>query len=116
MIKPTRPLKLCASSSAAAMTEIVFCGWLGQASAGDMLEYHRGHLALDILPQASRFSPAERMELARLAARAWWAAGQGLVHLMQRRHGGDDYAYLAVASARAERPGPLSALLATPLA
>jgi len=98
------------------LTEIAFCGWLGQASAGDILQYHRGHLALDVLAQVSRLPAAERLELTRIAKRAWWAAEQGLVHLLQRRHGVDDYAYLAIARPRTTPPPrSLSELLATPV-
>lgn len=99
------------------IAEIAFCGWLGQASPGDMLMYHRGHLGLDVVPQVSRLPAAERAELVRLARRAMWAAEQGLVHLLQRRHRPDDYAYLAVARPRSGRSAAsLSELLAMPLA
>ena len=84
------------------LTEIELCGWVGQAAPGDILEYHRGFLALDIVPQGAR--PAERdqaVELAKVARRAWWAAERGLIHLVQRRHRPYDYSYLAIA-----RPKP----------
>ena len=29
------------------ISEIEFCGWVGQAVPGDRLEYHRGFLVLD---------------------------------------------------------------------
>jgi hypothetical protein len=48
----------------------------------------------------------------RLARRAWWAAEQGLVHLVQRRNGPDDFSYLAVARLHGpEIPQPVSSLL-----
>lgn len=86
------------------LTEIDLCGWVGQAAPGDMLEYHRGFLALDTIPQGSRLADRERAELAGVARRAWWAAERGLIHLVQRRHGSDDYSYLAIA-----RPKPKQA-------
>lgn len=86
------------------LTEIALCGWVGQAAPGDMLEYHRGFLALDTMPQGTRLAEQERAELARVARRAWWAAERGLIHLVQRRHSSDDYSYLAIA-----RPKPKQA-------
>ena len=84
--------------------EIDLCGWVGQAAPGDILEYHRGFLALDTMPQGTRLAERERAELARVARRAWWAAERGLIHLVQRRHRSDDYSYLAIA-----RPKPKQA-------
>ena len=87
-----------------ALTEPEFCGWLGAATPGDTLAYHRGALALDIQPYGSRLAPADRRELARLARRAFWAAERGWVHLVQRRHGPDDFSYLAIARPRSNVP------------
>lgn len=84
-----------------ALTEMDLCGWIGQARPGDVLEYHRGFLALDIVPVASRLAPEARQALAAMARRALWAAEQDLVHLVQCRNGPDDFSYLAVA-----RPKP----------
>ena len=81
--------------------EIEFCGWIGQAAPGDVLQYHRGHLALDVTTQGTRLPERERAELSCVARRAWWASEQKLIHLVQRRHGPDDYSYLAIA-----RPKP----------
>jgi hypothetical protein len=83
--------------------EIDLCGWIGQAMPGEILEYHRGFLALDVTPQGTRLAERDRAELCRVARRAWWASEQRLVHLVQRRHGLDDYSYLAIA-----RPKPMS--------
>lgn len=81
-----------------------------------MLQYHRGHLALDVIAQVSRLPAAERLELTRVAQRAWWAAEQGLVHLLQHRFGPDDYAYLVIARPRTTPPPrSLSELLAAPV-
>jgi hypothetical protein len=80
--------------------EIDFLGWLGQAQPGDSIEYHRGFLALDTIRDGSRFAEKERLELSRVARRAWWASEQNLVHLAQRRWAKDDYSYLAIARPR----------------
>ena len=86
------------------LTEIDFCAWVARAVPGDRLEYHRGFLALDICPLFTRLADRQRDELARLGARALWAAEQGLVHLVQERLGRAQFAYLAIA-----RPKPSAA-------
>ena len=86
------------------LTEIEFCAWVAQAVPGDRLEYHRGFLVLDTFPAFSHLQDAQRTELAKLASRAFWAAEQGLVHLVQEREGPDRFAYIAVA-----RPKPKAA-------
>lgn len=94
------------------ITEINLCGWIGQASPGAILEYHRGYLALDVSPQGKRLSDEARAELVRVAQRAWWASEKGLVHLVQRRHGADDYSYFAIARPKPRQPSvPLSSVL-----
>jgi hypothetical protein len=86
------------------LSEIEFCAWVAQAVAGDRLEYHRGFLACDIVPSISNLAANERTELSKLGSRAFWAAEQGLVHLVQERVGPDQFAYIAVA-----RPKPKAA-------
>jgi len=86
------------------LTEIEFCAWVAQAVPGDRLEYHRGFLTLDRCQGLSRFTTEERTRLTWLGARAFWAAEQGLVHLVQERLGPDQFAYIAVA-----RPKPKAA-------
>ena len=61
---------------------------------------------LDIFPVFSRLSEAARAELSRLGSRAFWAAEQGLVHLVQQRIAPDQFAYIAVA-----RPKPKAAAI-----
>ena len=95
-----------------ALTEIEFCAWVAQAALGDRLEYHRGFLVLDIFPMLGRLADREREELARLGSRAFWAAEQGLVHLVQERVGPDRFAYIAVARPKPKHAAAsLSALL-----
>ena len=86
------------------ISEIEFCGWVGQAVPGDRLEYHRGFLVLDAFPVISKLADPDRKCLAMLGARAFWAAEAGLVHLVQERIGPDHFAYIAVA-----RPKPKAA-------
>ena len=94
------------------VTEFDLCGWVGQAAPGDILEYHRGFLALDTTPQGTRLAERDRAELARVARRAWWAAERGLIHLVQRRHSSDDYSYLAIARSKPKQASvSLSSLL-----
>lgn len=97
------------------LTEIDLCGWLGQTSPGEWIEYHRGFLAVDIIPHGSRLPEKDRLELGRIARRAWWASERGLAHLVQRRHGPDDYSYIIIA--RPKLPSQsLSELLAAEVA
>ena len=83
-----------------AITEIELCGWLGAASPGDVLEYHRGFLVVDREPHACRLPPKDREELVRMAWRAHWAADRGFAHLVQRRHGPNDFSYLIITRPR----------------
>lgn len=81
----------------AALTEIQFCAWVAQAMPGDRLHYHCGFLVRDTFKMLGRLSDPQRVELTRLASRAFWAAEQGLVHLVQERMGPDQFAYIAIA-------------------
>ena len=83
--------------------ELDLCAWLGQAVPGDVLEYHRGFLALDTTQHGSRLSETARNELARVGRRAFWAAEQNIAHLVQRRVGQDDFSYLAIARPRPKK-------------
>jgi len=93
-------------------TEIQFCAWVAQALPGERLEYHRGFLALDRCQGLSRFNAEERTRLTWLGARTFWAAEQGLVHLVQERVSPDQFAYIAVARRKPKAAAvSLSALL-----
>jgi hypothetical protein len=81
----------------ASLSEFELCRWIGRARLGEILEYHRGLLALDR-------AKAERRDLDRLADRALWAADRNLVFLVQRRNGPNDYSYLAIARSREKSP------------
>lgn len=53
------------------LTEIDLCGWIGQAAPGDILEYHRGFLALDTMAQGTRLhQPIAALTLPELEAMA----------------------------------------------
>ena len=95
------------------LTDTALCGWLGQTEAGDVLDYHRGFLAVDINAVTSRLPDPERRHLLQVARRALWAAEHGLVHLVQLRGGTNDFLYRMIA-----RPHPRTATasLATLLA
>jgi len=82
---------------------VQFCAWVAQASPGDSLEYHRGFLALNANIDSQTPASDARRELARVARIAWRAAEKGLVHLVQRRNGPDDFSYLAIARPRTDK-------------
>jgi hypothetical protein len=86
--------------SARRLSEIEFCAWIGAAAPGEMIQYHRGFLAVDIIAVISKLPEPKRAALKKLAARAYWAAEERLVHLVQRRNGPDDFSYLAIARPR----------------
>ena len=94
------------------ITETSLCGWIGQAAPGETLTSHRGSLANDRTSLTSRLPATDRIELGRVSRRTLWAFERGLVHLVQRRHGDDDYSYLLVARRRSKKiAASLSALL-----
>ena len=99
---------------AATLSKADLCRWLGAAAPGERLAYHRGFLARDLSPLTQLLPVEERIALARLANRAWKLAEAGLAHLLQRRHGDEDYSYLIVARPRPRRvtPSVLPAILA----
>ena len=76
-----------------------FEGWLRAAHPGSRITLHRGHLCVDraLRPDAPNDADSEACAaLNRLADRAMRAAEQGLVHLVQQRHGPEDFSYLAI--------------------
>jgi hypothetical protein len=52
------------------LSEIELCAWIGHATPGDVLEYHRGFLARDRFLAASQWSAAEHAQLLRMTFRA----------------------------------------------
>jgi hypothetical protein len=90
---PTPVVTVCARRP---FTGIAFCARVAQAMPGDRLEYHRGFPVLDIFPMFARLPDQKRAELARLGSRAFRAAEQGLLHLVQERTGPAPFACIAV--------------------
>ena len=84
------------AESARRLNEDGFCRWVGRADPGDVVEYHRGHLAVDRARETSRLDAAERRELGRTADRALRLAAEGRLVLVQRRLGPDGFSYLAI--------------------
>ena len=84
------------------VSEIELCAWVAQAEPGAVLEYHRGYLALDRTAFGRFGDTPARGALGLLGSRAHDLAERGLVHLVQHRHGPEDYSYFAIARARRE--------------
>lgn len=96
------------------LTDIEFCGWIGQAVPGDRLEYHRGFLGIDTTAVISTLPEPERRRLGALASAAHRAFEAALVHLVQVRVGPDRFAYLAITRTKPRHaPIPFSQLIAT---
>jgi hypothetical protein len=94
---PSKATRLSTADLAAlVLTENELCDRFADASPGDPLVYHIGHLPADRDAIVST-------ELDRLARRAWRMHEEGLVHLVQRRVAPDSVAYLAVIRPRPRR-------------
>lgn len=89
-----------ATTGATPLTEAALCAWIGRAAPGDTVIYHRGALARQICPQLHLLAEDERLRLAKLAARARHLADAGLAHLVQRRHGFEDFSYVLIVRPR----------------
>ena len=79
--------------------ENAFVDWRTDARPGDRFVYHRGFLARDRHPTTGRMGKSDRLALERVADRAFGACNQRLVRLLQRKHGPEDFSYIAVARA-----------------
>ncbi len=77
-----------------------FAAWLRAAHPGSRITFHRGHLSVDREKRPDAADAETRAALDRLAGRAMQASGQGLVHLVQKRHGDADYSYIAIRARR----------------
>jgi hypothetical protein len=82
------------------ISEFELRAWAIHAQPGDVLEYHRGFLAIDRTPLGPPMSDEERSALARTGAVAMRLASEGGVHLVQRRLGPGSCSYLAIARRR----------------
>lgn len=88
---------LAASAPAA---DIGLLAWLNQAEPGDVMEYHRGFLALDRSFASEARTEDERLALNQIASLAMRLSDRGLINLVQRRVGDERFAYLAIARQR----------------
>jgi hypothetical protein len=86
------------------INEAALCEWVASAQPGASTVYFRGHLASGRTPSAGALGEPERKRLVAAARRALQLGEDGLVHLVQRRHGPGDYSYTAV-KAHVRRPG-----------
>jgi len=91
MHRPSTPL----------ISQATFTTWLLRAYAGERLIYWRGQLAIDASPLASQLDGDDRAELSRVSQLAWNMAQKGWIHLVQQRHGVNDFSYLAIARPQA---------------
>lgn len=80
------------------------CRWLGETPAGDVLEYHRGHLAADRDKATSGLPNRARRTLDALARRALRLNDAGHIALVQRRLCDGVFAYLAVKASKRSHP------------
>ncbi len=97
------------------ISEFELRAWVIQAQPGDILEYHRGFLAIDRTPLGPPMSDEERSAIARTGAVALRLASEGGVHLVQRRLGPGSCSYLAIARRR-PRGAPASPVAMAPAA
>lgn len=80
-----------------AVSEPEFCSWLQTAAPGNVIEYHRGFLVFDAAQTCrGKLALKRQHELIQLRRRAYWAAEQELVHLVQRRLAPCRFSYLAI--------------------
>lgn len=93
-----------------AVDEAGFRAWLANAAPGSALVYYRGHLTYDRMPSAKKLPEPLRLQLSAMARRALQCGEDGLVHLVQRRHGENDFSYIAIAR---RRPRMAAATIAT---
>ena len=71
--------------------------WLREAEPGQVMRYFRGFLARGANAQGEVLSEQECGELSRVATHLWCAAQRKHIHLVQFRHGPEDFTYIAVA-------------------
>ena len=90
-------------SSRSIGSEADLSAWLASAEPGATVQYHVGFLAADIASD-TQFDKRAKAELIAVARLAWWAADNGLVHLVQRRLEPGRYAYLAIMRPAPTRP------------
>ena len=60
------------------LTDIDLCAWIAQALPGDVLEYHRGTLAIDRNAEISTLGAEESERIDHLGERAFGRLGDGV--------------------------------------
>lgn len=103
------PFPMAGAMDSPRISEFEFRAWVIQARPGDVLEYHRGFLAIDRTPLGPPMSDEERSAIARTGAVALRLASEGGVHLVQRRLGPGNCSYLAIARRRSRSAPACSA-------
>jgi hypothetical protein len=107
-----RRLTPASSMPAVPLTEAALIAWFAAAPASARITYHRGFLAVDASALGGSSLPVpQRQDLQRVAGRAWRLAEAGLAHLLQRRHGDHDFAYLLEVRPRPPKLTPAQAKL-----
>ncbi len=81
------PFPAASAADCPRISEVDLCTWIIRAEPGDVLEYHRGFLAIDRTPLGAPMSAEERSALAHTGMVAMRLAREGGVHLVQRRVG-----------------------------
>jgi len=94
------PFPTASAADCPRISEIDLRAWITRAEPGDVLEYHRGFLAIDRTALGAPMSEEERSALGRIGALALRIASEGGVHLVQRRLGPGRCSYLAIARRR----------------
>lgn len=87
---------LSAAASQLVVDENGFCDWLVDAMPGATLAYYRGHLGRDRMPSAKVLAEPLRRQVVEMAGRVHQAAVEKRIYLLQRRHGENDYSYVAI--------------------
>ena len=68
--------------------------WILKSKPGDKISYYRGYI---MAPHIQKFSPTtDERRVGNLKNRVYHAYDNGVVTLVQRRHGDLDYEYIAV--------------------
>ena len=80
--------------------------WLREAAPGQSIQYFVGHLGPGTDAMGLPLPESERQAVAGVAVRLWRAAQHDLVHLVQRRQGPTNWAYIAIARAPPEKAMP----------
>ena len=73
-----------------------FSVWMQAADPGARCTYHRGFLLADRSPKGRVLAREARQSLNAVADLAWQSVMRGTICITQRRHGPEDYSYIAI--------------------